>query len=99
MFSSVPMARRCHLRVTPAGPPSGTGRDGGHEHRTHGNGTPSIAAVHAATRRPRGTLDHPGGAVLGKSFKIGSIGGIPITVDASWFLLGAYLVYSRVALL
>lgn len=34
--------------------------------------------------------------MFGRSFKIGSIGGIPITVDASWFLLAAFLVYSQV---
>jgi Zn-dependent protease len=35
--------------------------------------------------------------VFGKSFKIGSIGGIPIAVDASWFLLGALIVWTQLA--
>ncbi|HEY7280305.1 MAG TPA: site-2 protease family protein [Actinomycetota bacterium] len=36
--------------------------------------------------------------MFGRSFKIGSIGGIPISVDASWFLLAAFIVYSQVSL-
>ncbi|HXJ63636.1 MAG TPA: site-2 protease family protein [Actinomycetota bacterium] len=36
--------------------------------------------------------------MFGRSIKIGSVGGIPITVDASWFLLAAFIVYSQLAL-
>jgi Zn-dependent protease len=36
--------------------------------------------------------------MFGRTFKIGSIGGIPISVDASWFLLAAFIVYSQVSL-
>jgi Zn-dependent protease len=37
--------------------------------------------------------------VFGKTFKIGSIGGIPIAVDASWFLLAALIVWTQAAAL
>jgi len=37
------------------------------------------------------------GAVFGRSIRIGSIGGIPISVDVSWFLLAAFLVYQVVS--
>jgi Zn-dependent protease len=33
--------------------------------------------------------------VFGKAWKIGSIGGIPITVDLSWLLLGVLIVYNQ----
>ena len=36
--------------------------------------------------------------MFGRTFKIGSIGGIPISVDLSWFLLAAFIVYSQVQL-
>jgi Zn-dependent protease len=35
--------------------------------------------------------------VFGKTIKIGSIGGIPISVDASWFLLAALIVWTQYA--
>ena len=35
--------------------------------------------------------------MFGRSIKIGSVGGIPITVDASWFLLAAFIVYSQMS--
>jgi Zn-dependent protease len=35
--------------------------------------------------------------VFGRSFKIGSIGGIPISVDASWLILAAFIIYSEFA--
>jgi len=37
--------------------------------------------------------------VFGKTIKIGSIGGIPISVDASWFLLAAFIVFTQYAAL
>jgi Zn-dependent protease len=37
--------------------------------------------------------------VFGRTIKIGSIGGIPITVDFSWLLLAAFLLYSEFATL
>jgi Zn-dependent protease len=40
-----------------------------------------------------------GGTVFGRTFKIGSIGGVPISVDASWFLLAAFLVFQEVQIL
>jgi Zn-dependent protease len=37
--------------------------------------------------------------VFGRTFKIGSIGGIPIAVDASWFLLAALIIWTQAAAL
>ncbi|HEX9374816.1 MAG TPA: site-2 protease family protein [Actinomycetota bacterium] len=56
----------------------------------------------ARTRGPantpaRGTLAgsvRDGGPVFGRTWKIATIGGIPISVDASWFLLGVLILYS-----